>query len=90
MIHNLSLDELLRMGTIPPQFTDACQKVKAEKDDLENELLELNKQHERVEEQLYFARELIEEFVLILDSSKTLRATRAAFKKAIGNSHFEL
>ena len=64
---NMSLDEILRYTDIPEDVKDLIEGMVEEITDLKRDVENLEKAEERISEQVYFARELIENMDAIVE-----------------------
>lgn len=94
MLDNMTTEEFMRYGidNLPETFRNNIEKVLGNASEMEQELIQQEKEFELVGEQLYFARVLIEEILNVVEDKGVTRCKdiKETITRLCEESYFEL
>lgn len=84
---NLTLDEMIRLGMVPEALLPVIERWQAEQQSAIDEAVE--KETEVIREQLYFARDLIDDLEIEVDCETKMAEFRKTFRRMLDDTSFE-
>ena len=88
-VNAMTIPEVLKIGT-NEQIREKLETIDTIEADCKANVIKAERDNEIISEQLYFARELIEELQIVLKSTTRLTDFKKTFKNMLGNSMLEL